>query len=170
MYVVRQLSASDRIDFRHLRQTALTVNPDEFIMTSEEEQAVPRLEIEALLEKPEPCNCFLGVFTDDPAELVAIGGLLRSGLRKTRHVGRITSVFVHPRHRRRGLARQIVGRLLSQAQEAGLRTVRLEVVAENREAVSLYERLGFVSYGREPAAYRLDERHWDLLLMTRDVA
>ena len=67
----------------------------------------------------------------------------------------------------------LLERLLERAAAAGLRSVRLEVVAENRAAIALYERLGFVPYGREPGAYRLDdwdEREWDLLLMTRDFA
>jgi ribosomal protein S18 acetylase RimI-like enzyme len=42
------------------------------------------------------------------------------------------------------------------------------VVADNRVAIALYEALGFVSYGREHGAYRMDEREWDLLLMSRD--
>lgn len=139
------------------------------MLTVEEETAIPRLSIEAALEQPETCNCFLGAFNGDPSRLIAIAGLVTDGFRKTRHSGRVTSLFVHPEHRRRGIARMMLERLLAQAAEGGLRSVRLEVVAGNRGAIALYEILGFVPYGREPAAYRLGEREWDLLLMTRDV-
>ena len=47
MYVLRQLSAADLSGFRELRQTALTVNPDEFMLTADEERSIPRLSIEA---------------------------------------------------------------------------------------------------------------------------
>jgi ribosomal protein S18 acetylase RimI-like enzyme len=57
--------------------------------------------------------------------------------------------------------------ILAVAKQEELRSVRLEVVAENRSAIALYESLGFATYGREPAAYRMDDREWDLLLMTR---
>jgi ribosomal protein S18 acetylase RimI-like enzyme len=130
--------------------------------------AVPRLSIEAALELPEACNFFLGAFAGDPAKLIGIAGLLTNGFRKTRHSGRVTSLFVHPEHRRHGIAQMMLERLLAQAAEGGLRAVRLEVVADNRGAIVLYERLGFIPYGREPAAYRMGEREWDLLLMTRD--
>jgi len=168
MYTLRKLSAADRSNFRELRQTALTVNPDDFMVTAEEELAIPRLSIEAALEQPGTRNFFLGAFADDSARLIGIAGLLTSSLQKVRHAGRLTSLFVHPEYRRRGIARMFVERLLANAAEGGLRAVRLEVVADNRAAVALYETLGFVPYGREPAAYRLDKREWDLLLMTRD--
>jgi ribosomal protein S18 acetylase RimI-like enzyme len=169
VYFLRQLLTADRARFREMRQIPLTVNPEDFMMTAEEEKAIPRLSIEAALEQPETCNFFLGAFTGHPSRLIGIAGLLTHGLRKTRHSGRVTSLFVHPEHRRRGIARMMLERLLSQAAEGGLRSVRLEVVADNRGAIALYEVLGFIPYGREPAAYRLDEREWDLLLMTRDV-
>ena len=170
MYTLRKLSAADRADFRELRRTALTVNPDDFMVTAEEELAIPRLSIEAALERPARGNYFLGVFAGDPARLVGIAGLITTGLRKVRHCGRLTSLFVRPEHRRSGLARMLVARLLVEAAEEGLRAVRLEVVANNRAAIALYEELGFIPYGTEPAAYRMGEREWDLLLMTRECA
>ena len=168
MYTIRQLADADRGVFRELRQTALKVDPDDFMMTAEEEKAVPRLSIESALEQPGRCNFFLGAFSGNPAQLIGIAGLITSEFHKTRHSGHITSLFVHPAHRRRGIARMLVEGLLAQAKREGLRSVRLEVVADNRIAIALYQLLGFVSYGREPAAYRIDGREWDLLLMTRD--
>jgi ribosomal protein S18 acetylase RimI-like enzyme len=168
MYFLRQLSSADRADFRALCQIALTVNPDDFMVTSKEELAIPRLAIEEALEQPGRGNFFIGAFMDRPAELAGIVGLVTSNLLKTRHCGRITSLFVHPAHRRRGVARTLLSRLLDQAAHDCLRIVRLEVVAGNRAAIALYESLGFIPYGREPAAYRFGDREWDLLLMTRD--
>ncbi len=168
MYTVRQLTALDRSNFRELRQTALTVNPDDFLMTASEEKAIPRLAIEEALERPDDRNFFLGAFAGETAILVGMAGLVTSHLSKIRHSGRLTSLFVHPTHRRRGIARMLVERLLAQAKTAGLESVRLEVVADNLEAVSLYESLGFIRYGCEPAAYRMGERKWDLLLLSRD--
>src|SRR5579871_4652005 len=153
VYLLRQLSAADRAAFRSLRLAALEANPDDFVMTLEEERAVARLDIEGALESPGPRQCFFGAFAPDSGGLVAIGGLFSGGLRKTWHVGYIGSVFVDPGHRRRGLARMLMERLLSHASEAGFRAIRIEVVAENHAAIALYEQLGFVAYGREPDAY-----------------
>jgi ribosomal protein S18 acetylase RimI-like enzyme len=169
MYSVRTLTATDRADFRVLRHAAVTVNPDDFLITVAEQQSIPRLAIEAALAQPSRVNFFLGAFATDSLDLAAIAGLLTSSLLKTCHVGHLTSLFVRPEHRRRGVARLLVERILSQAAGAGLEAVRLEVVADNRNAIALYESLGFAAYGREPGAYRLSERCWDLLLMTRDL-
>jgi len=162
---IRPLTNADRPAFRALRLLALTVCPDEFMMTADEEREVGRLNIESALEKPSAANLFLGAFDGD--NLIATGGLLSDDFLKTRHVGRITSLFVHPDHRRRGIARRLLDRLLADAARARLDAVRLEVVAQNAGAIRLYESLGFVSYGCEPAAYKLGDRQWDLLLMTR---
>ncbi len=62
----------------------------------------------------------------------------------------------------------LVEHILTRAAVGGLRSVRLKLITENRSSIKLYEALGFVPYGREPAAYRLGEREWDLLLRTRD--
>src|ERR1700687_395915 len=105
MYTVRRLTALDRSDFRELRQTALTVDPDDFLVTAAEESAIPRLSIEDVLERPDDCNFFLGAFSGETATLVGIAGLVTSNLSKIRHSGRLTSLFVHPTHRRRGIAR-----------------------------------------------------------------
>lgn len=91
MYAVRPLSAEDRSDFRQLRQLALTVDPDDFMITAEEERAVDRLFVEEALERPRTGNLFLGAFPVDAPQLVGIAGLLANEFLKTRHSSRITS-------------------------------------------------------------------------------
>src|SRR5690606_843683 len=49
-----------------------------------------------------------------------------------------------PAHRRRGLGRTLVEVLLAEAHRAGARAAWLQVAADNRPAVMLYESLGFV--------------------------
>ena len=55
--------------------------------------------------------------------------------------GSIVEVAVHPEHRRRGLARELITSAINSAD--GLRTVFLEVRESNTPAVKLYESLGF---------------------------
>ncbi len=55
----------------------------------------------------------------------------------------ITTFGIHPDFRRRGLGRVLLDAQLNRLREAGARTVRLEVLAENHEARGLYEGCGF---------------------------
>ena len=75
----------------------------------------------------------------------------------------VTTVAVHPEHRRHGHARTLVRAALSAYPEA--RLVHLEVRPSNGAARALYGALGFRETGRRPRYYG-DE---DALLMTLDL-
>jgi ribosomal protein S18 acetylase RimI-like enzyme len=74
--------------------------------------------------RPEPCGTIQGVW--DP-----------SGL------GAVQNVGVVPGHRGRGLGTHLLHRSLAGFREAGLKSVYLEVTAQNMSAYRLYQRLGF---------------------------
>lgn len=59
----------------------------------------------------------------------------------------ITTVAVHPEHRRQGVAKRLMIRLLEDAREEGLTCSTLEVRAGNDAAIRMYEHLGFASVG-----------------------
>jgi ribosomal-protein-alanine N-acetyltransferase len=75
----------------------------------------------------------------------------------------VTTLAVHPEHRRRGHARTLVGAALATFPEA--RRVHLEVRPSNAAARLLYEALGFAMTGLRRRYYG-DE---DALLMTLDL-
>jgi ribosomal-protein-alanine N-acetyltransferase len=57
--------------------------------------------------------------------------------------GGLTSIAVHPAHRRRGAGRALMGRALERLREHGVKEADLEVGVDNRAAQSLYETFGF---------------------------
>jgi GNAT superfamily N-acetyltransferase len=57
--------------------------------------------------------------------------------------GWITGVGVLPEHRRHGLGRALIGRLIEQARHAGVREIFLEVITQNTPAWRLYADAGF---------------------------
>ena len=167
--MIRALTQADRGAFRALRRIALATDPEQFMLTLTEENALPRLHVEAALDDPDEGNFVLGAFAGEA--LIGIAALESGDLVKIRHVGRIASVFVHPAERRRGLGAGLMTALTERAAAGGrVVTLRLEVVADNQAAVALYRRLGFSIYGREPGAYRWQGRDWDILCMARDLA
>ena len=65
----------------------------------------------------------------------------------------IQNVAVHPRHRRRGLARYLLLRAIEDCRFNGVVAVQLEVRASNVVAQSLYKTLGFRAVGERKKYY-----------------
>jgi ribosomal-protein-alanine N-acetyltransferase len=75
----------------------------------------------------------------------------------------ILNLAVHPRQRRRGLARRLLVTGMTQARERGAQVAWLEVRPSNAPALSLYHSLGFQEVGRRPRYY--DDTQEDALLL-----
>jgi GNAT superfamily N-acetyltransferase len=59
-----------------------------------------------------------------------------------RHIGRV-SVLVHPQYRGRGLARALVGEIVSLARGLSLEKVEAEFIGEQEAAIKMFALLGF---------------------------
>ena len=68
--------------------------------------------------------------------------------------GAVTNIATHPDLRRRGLGREILRALLSEARKRGARTVFLEVRESNEAARALYLSEGFYECGIRKNFYR----------------
>jgi GNAT superfamily N-acetyltransferase len=66
-----------------------------------------------------------------------------------RHIGRI-SLLVHPRFRRRGLARALVTEIIHIARHVGLEKVEAEFFGEQEPAIKMFALLGFSTLVRLP--------------------
>ena len=65
----------------------------------------------------------------------------------------IQTMAVDPEYRGRGIARDLLGRLLATADESGCSEVLLEVRADNVAAIALYESEGFAAIARRTSYY-----------------
>jgi ribosomal protein S18 acetylase RimI-like enzyme len=66
-----------------------------------------------------------------------------------------------------GIGRALTEACIECAKEAGYAQLELEVVAENRSALTLYESVGFVEYGRNPKGFRSRLTGWQELVLMR---
>ena len=78
----------------------------------------------------------------------------------------VMNVAVAPEHRGRGIATMLLGRLFELTAGDGRRGYTLEVRVSNRNAIRLYERLGFKARGIR-RGYYTDNRE-DALIMWKD--
>ncbi|HWA53306.1 MAG TPA: ribosomal protein S18-alanine N-acetyltransferase [Solirubrobacterales bacterium] len=79
-------------------------------------------------------------------------------------VWHLMNVAVGPEHRRRGVARRLIARLIEEG--GGNLPFTLEVRVSNRPAITMYERLGFRSAGVRPRYYQ--DNGEDALIMWLD--
>lgn len=75
----------------------------------------------------------------------------------------VTNVAVHPNYRKRGLGRSLMVTLLEHAASNGLTCSTLEVRAGNENAISLYEKLGYVKCAVRKSYY--PNNHEDAIVM-----
>ena len=66
-----------------------------------------------------------------------------------------------------GIGRALTEACIECAKNAGYTQLELEVVAENRAAIALYESVGFVEYGRNPKGFRSRLTGWQEIVLMR---
>lgn len=66
-----------------------------------------------------------------------------------------------------GMGRALTNACIECAKEAGYRQLELSVVAENKNAIALYESEGFVEYGRNPRGFLSRYTGWQELVLMR---
>ena len=76
------------------------------------------------------------------------------------------NVAVHPDARRQGIARRLILALVEELKQQGSHCLTLEVRASNQNAISLYQKLGFLQIGRRPNYYRNPKE--DALIMRKE--
>jgi len=79
----------------------------------------------------------------------------------------ILTLYVHPDHRRQGLARALLTDALNTVRSKGCEGLTLEVDATNLAAISLYEAQGFQKRGKRVGYYRnpVSKTQGDALVM-----
>lgn len=160
---VRFIGPEDFDLFWPVRLLALRESPEAFGASYEESKKLPPEEAIKRLS-PKDGGFVLGAFMD--CALAGVTGCVRQAGEKGRHKATIWGVYVVPDFRGRGVARSMMTTALAHCLTIeGLEEVTLTVVTSNQSALKLYESLGFVSYGIEPRALKIEGRYYDEALM-----
>lgn len=125
--------------------------------------------LERLIESPDQRLIVLD-HPDDPTQICAAAGLQRYPSTKTAHRAMIWGVYTTPSMRRRGYARQVLEYTIQAARQwHGLRYLALSVSSTSSGAIALYESLGFVPWGTEPAVLHFDGVDYDETYMALEL-
>lgn len=102
--------------------------------------------------------------------LIGVALLMRESRLKRRHIAWILSVYVTPAQRGKGHARALLTTCIAHARAApafaGVSQLQLGVSAASLPAQRVYESMGFVPWGREPAAMNIDGATQDEIHMS----
>lgn len=101
---------------------------------------------------------FWGAWVD--GVLAGMVGLEVEQRLKASHKALIIGMVVAPEFARRGIARALLQNLLREARASRLEMLTLTVTDGNHGAEQLYLDAGFVSYGIEPRAIRVQNRYF----------
>ncbi|WGR91601.1 GNAT family N-acetyltransferase [Bradyrhizobium sp. ISRA443] len=102
------------------------------------------------------------------SDLVGTLGFLTADGPKRQHKGMPVGMYVRPAARRSGVGRRLVDAALDLAAQS-VELIQLSVVKGNEPALRLYQSAGFVEYGLERHALKIDGRYYDDILMAKDL-
>jgi ribosomal protein S18 acetylase RimI-like enzyme len=156
--IIRQLAEADAAAFREIRLAGLMESPTAFGSSHAAENNLSIVDFAAMIER----NYLVGAFVR--RELAGVVGFYQQAGEKVSHRGNVWGVYVDPKHRGNGIARRLREDVLAHARQV-VTQVHLCVVTDNEAALSLYESLGFASYGTEPNALRVGSHFYDEHLM-----
>lgn len=158
MFHVRLLGPEDAGAFRALRLEALRRHPCAFAASHDEQASHDAADLAERLVQQAVFGGFAG------SELVGAAGFARPALAKKRHKGVLWGVYVREKLRGHGLGRALVAQVVDHARD---RVDQLHAAVEtgNTVARELYRSLGFVPYGLEPRALKVEGRYFDQELM-----
>jgi ribosomal protein S18 acetylase RimI-like enzyme len=155
--LVRKLTEEDVEALWALRLRALTDNPEAFATTYKETLAAGRERLFEGLRQKE--TFYFGAFEHG---LIGMVYLRREEGRKSRHKGRILSMYVQPESRGLGVGKALLREVITQAKQlVGVEQLHLTVVTTNAAAHSFYRSMGFEVYGTIQRALKMDEQYWD---------
>jgi hypothetical protein len=162
---VRLLTAADAEAFVALRAAALAAEPLHFGASAHTDRFRDPAAARELLARGAAAPVF-GAF--DGGALVGCVGLVRVDAPKAAHRATVWGMYVAPSQRGRGTGAALLAAAVEHARGwSGVDWVQLDVSAVAPAAVRLYERCGFVAWGREPDGLRADGRSTDVLHMAR---
>lgn len=156
---LRRLLPGDAVPYRTIRLLALETEPDSFGSTHAVEAERPLQLFADRLATAAVFAAFVG------NQVVGMGGFNRDAGPQEGHKGHVWGVFVHPDHRRRGIARALMDAILAHADKT-VEMVTLSV-SRGKPAIALYEALGFATYGILPRSLRRPDRDVDEVMMVR---
>lgn len=141
-------------------------SPWAFAGSPDDDDALNAAFLKSTLEKAD--NAIMAMAEDESTgPLVAVAGIYRVGQAKFSHRAKLWGVFVAEAYRGQSLGRAVTSAALELAYTwNGVAYIDVAVSANAPEALSLYQALGFVRWGREPETTQVDGQRYDEIYLS----
>lgn len=149
-----------------LREHMLEDSPWAFAGSPEDDNALNAEFLRSSLEKAD--NAIVAMAENESTDpLIAVAGIYRVGQAKFSHRAKLWGVFVAEAYRGQGLGRAVTSAAIELAYTwNGVAYIDVAVSANAPEALSLYQDLGFVPWGREPETTQVDGQRYDEIYLS----
>jgi len=163
---VRLMGAPDLAAYKALRDLMLATHPEAFTSDAETELRRPPETYLARIAGAADGGWPFTFTAWRGDELCGAITCERDERVKVRHIGHVVGMMVHPQATGRGVGRALLEACIALClRRQGIEQLTLSVTSGNDAAIRLYERAGFVRYGRLDRAVRLGARYHHKELM-----
>lgn len=153
------LAAFENFNLTHAETDFLLSYPDENSYNAEEEGKF-------LQEKTDSAD-EIEIIAEVDGKIAGTAGIEKVGSKfKLKHRAEL-GISIAREYWRLGIGRALVNACVKCAKKAGYKQLELDVVAENTSALRLYERAGFVEFGRNPRGFCSRLSGWQELIYMR---
>lgn len=167
MFVVRQAQERDLKKTIDLRLELVKSFPHAYLSTRQEleKQALP--EWEGWFFQYFRSNNSNFWIAEDKDQLIGMVACKGTSWKRSAHMGTVIGLGVLPSHKKKGVGQALMEKLIVWAKKkASIHRLQLDVYTDNKEAVSLYQKLGFKKEGvKKKYAQKKDGIYQDSLAM-----
>jgi len=157
---IRKLPADRWKDFRDLRLKALKTDPSAYGGSYEEEVKLKEDEWRRRIK-----SAIFALSDDEPIGMIVLYFDLRP---KTRHIADIYGFYVRPEHRGEGIGTRLFERAMALARRnRRIIKVSLAVNPEQRTALRIYRKAGFVVTGRTERELKVGGKFYGMVFMEK---
>ncbi|MBO1625707.1 MULTISPECIES: GNAT family N-acetyltransferase [Bacillus] len=154
--MIRILSDLNAVQYWDLRLQALRVNPDAFVTTYEEAMQKENPVEEVAQNLNSKTSYTFGAFNNEN-RLLGVVTLLTEQKAAFKHKGHLVAMYVDAQSRGKGFAKCLIGAVIEKARELKIEQINLGVVSDNEAAKTLYQSMGFTTYGVERRALKMND-------------
>jgi ribosomal protein S18 acetylase RimI-like enzyme len=159
--LIRRLLAVDADAYWQTRNRGLAEFPDAFTSSVEEGIATAPATLARRFGGRDTDDFVLGAFAED-GTLAGYAGFQREVRQKNRHKGSLVGMYVVPQYRGQGLGKRLLRALIEEVRNLdGVEQLNLSVTRSNAGARALYLAAGFVPFGVEKNAIKVEGVYYD---------